>query len=144
MEKLTEFYGIGDVKDMTMDRLALIMEDMYQKLALSINQSTSSSSGSMKAWGCFVGNGVMGPATFTNSYNIASIIHNATGGYVVTFTTPLTSGVDYAILVSCSSGTFKTFSGYQNMTNLKFDIGTWKMEVFHPVDAPHVSFLIIQ
>lgn len=40
MANLSEYYGIGDVKDISMDRLALIMEDMYQKTALAINQNS--------------------------------------------------------------------------------------------------------
>jgi hypothetical protein len=140
--KIPEYYGIGEIEKMTPQQLGVTLEDMYQRLAFAAN-SQSSSSG-IDAWGCFAGTGPIGAVTFTHSFNVASISHDAVGGYTVTLSSAMTGGADYAVLVSCSSGTYKTFSGYQIVSDTIFRIFTWKMDVYHPVDAPHISFSVIQ
>ena len=74
MANVQEYFGVGDVKDITIDRLALILEDMYQKLAVTINQNSGSApgpysitaNGYITLWGGLIVQWGLAPRTMAN------------------------------------------------------------------------------
>jgi hypothetical protein len=40
MARVPEYYNVGDRSDMTVERLLVIVEDLYRQLAVALNQKT--------------------------------------------------------------------------------------------------------